>query len=154
MRYNKNLIKAWNSKSNGMCHARCCGSDPPWHHYHSSVYLSERWPFLLHFSTVVITMNFNIKETSSGQFVQKWHRGAGGIPETNRAILMPRNRRSFTEMNKKQNKKTQSQDIIPFKEQSENKIQETNFIATYPVSNKSFVKDSAPAIFPPLIGHS
>lgn len=46
------------------------------------------------------------------------------------------------------------QDVISFKEHSGNKIQVTNFISTYPVSNKSFVKDSAPAIFPPLIGHS
>lgn len=55
---------------------------------------------------------------------------------------------------KKTKKKTTAKISYHSKNRVKTKFKRQNFIATYPVSNKSFVKDSAPAIFPPLIGHS
>jgi hypothetical protein len=138
------------------CAMRCPVVWFPWQYCHSWVYLSEWWPLLLHFPTIVIAVYINIKESSSGQFIQKWHRRAGGIPEANRAIFMPRKRRIYRWISNHSHlalSSTKSCREIKFSSTGR-KCRQTQEFKIYPVSRMSFVKDSAPATFPPLIGQS
>lgn len=95
----------------------------------------------------MIPMYFNIENACSGQFVKERHRRAGGIPETNSAIFMPEKRENL--MDEIPNPRVYTSKYIQKK-----KIYQKSEKATNPVSNMSLVKDSAPATFPPFIGHS